>query len=59
MIRQQKAAPNHIVDYYYKLKKQPIPKKDKVATVLHEQAVEMYLFHDRKQYNVRLLARGL
>ncbi|MDQ8410916.1 IS110 family transposase, partial [Enterococcus faecium] len=22
-----------IVDYYYKLKKQPIPKKDKVATV--------------------------
>lgn len=33
MIRQQKAASNHIVDYYYKLKKQPIPKKDKVATV--------------------------
>mgnify|MGYP000099192729 CR=1 FL=1 len=33
MIRQQRAAPNHIVDYYYKLKKQPIPKKDKVATV--------------------------
>lgn len=33
MIRQQKAASNHIVDYYYKLKKQPISKKDKVATV--------------------------
>lgn len=33
MIRQQKSAPNHIVDYYYKLKKQPIPKKEKVATV--------------------------
>ncbi|WP_217586005.1 IS110 family transposase [Lentibacillus saliphilus] len=33
MIRQQKAAPNHIVDYYYKLKKQPVSKKDKVATV--------------------------
>ena len=33
MIRQQKAAPNHIVDYYYKLKKQPVPKKDKVAVV--------------------------
>ncbi|WP_413376313.1 IS110 family transposase [Alkalihalobacillus sp. 1P02AB] len=33
MIRQQKAAPNHIVDYYYKLKKQPTPKKDKVAIV--------------------------
>lgn len=33
MIRQQRAADNHIVDYYYKLKKQPIPKKDKVATV--------------------------
>lgn len=33
MIRQQRAAPNHIVDYYYKLKKQPLPKKDKVATV--------------------------
>nr|WP_289039622.1 IS110 family transposase [uncultured Allobacillus sp.] len=33
MIRQQKAAPNHIVDYYYKLKKQPYPKKDKVAIV--------------------------
>src|SRR5690625_101511 len=33
MIRQQKSAPNHIVDYYYKLKKQPHPKKDKVAVV--------------------------
>lgn len=33
MIRQQHAASNHIVDYYYKLKKQPIPKKEKVATV--------------------------
>lgn len=33
MIRQQKAAPNHIVDYYYRLKKQPNSKKDKVATV--------------------------
>ncbi|WP_246117084.1 IS110 family transposase [Shouchella miscanthi] len=33
MIRQQKAAPNHIVEYYYKLKKQPTPKKDKVAVV--------------------------
>ncbi|UJF15653.1 IS110 family transposase [Jeotgalibaca sp. MA1X17-3] len=33
MVRQQRAAPNHIVDYYYKLKKQPIPKKDKVAVV--------------------------
>lgn len=34
MIRQQRAAPNHLVDYYYKLKKQPAPKKEKVATVL-------------------------
>lgn len=33
MIRQQKVAPNHIVDYYYKFKKQPYPKKDKVAVV--------------------------
>lgn len=33
MIRQQRAASNHIVDYYYKLKKQPLPKKEKVATV--------------------------
>ncbi|MGP4063269.1 IS110 family transposase [Halobacillus sp. H74] len=33
MIRQQKTAPSHIVDYYYKLKKQPIPKEDKVAKV--------------------------
>ena len=33
MIRQQAVASNHIVDYYYKLKTQPIPKKDKVATV--------------------------
>ncbi|MGL9766410.1 IS110 family transposase [Enterococcus mundtii] len=33
MIRQQHAAPNHLVDYYYKLKKQPVPKKEKVATV--------------------------
>lgn len=35
MIRQQAAASNHIVDYYYKLKTQPIPKKDKVATVAY------------------------
>lgn len=33
MVRQQKNYDNHIVDYYYKLKKQPVPKKDKVATV--------------------------
>jgi transposase len=33
MIRQKAAAPNHIVDYYYKLKKQPFSKRDKVATV--------------------------
>ncbi|MYL47145.1 IS110 family transposase [Virgibacillus halodenitrificans] len=33
MIRQKKAAPNHIVDYYYKLKKQPTSKLDKVAIV--------------------------
>lgn len=33
MIKQQAAAPNHIVDYYYKLKRQPVPKRDKVATV--------------------------
>lgn len=33
MIHQQKHAPNHIVDYYYKLKKQPNPKKDKVVIV--------------------------
>lgn len=34
MIRQQRIAPNHVVDFYYKLKKQPIhPKKDKVARV--------------------------
>jgi len=33
MIRQQAAAPNHIVDYYYRLKKGPHPKRDKVAVV--------------------------
>ena len=33
MIRQQASAPNHIVDYYYRLKKRPIPKRDKVAIV--------------------------
>lgn len=33
MIRQQAAAPNHIVDYYYKLKTQPSSKKHKVALV--------------------------
>ncbi|WP_143464223.1 transposase, partial [Secundilactobacillus pentosiphilus] len=33
MIRQKAAAPNHIVDYYYRLKKRPIPKRDKVAVV--------------------------
>ncbi|WP_249037595.1 IS110 family transposase [Companilactobacillus musae] len=32
MIKQQASAPNHIVDYY-KLKKQPVPKRDKVAVV--------------------------
>ena len=33
MIRQQAAGPNHIVDYYYKLKTQPSPKKHKVALI--------------------------
>lgn len=33
MIRAQHHAPNHIVDYYYKLKKGPSPKKEKVAIV--------------------------
>lgn len=33
MIKTQHSAPNHIVDYYYKLKRQPVPKKDKVAVV--------------------------
>lgn len=33
MIWQQAAAPNHIVDYYYKLKTQPSPKKHKVALI--------------------------
>lgn len=34
MIRQQHAAPNHIVDYYYHLKqKRPYPKLNKVAMV--------------------------
>ncbi|WP_177206481.1 IS110 family transposase, partial [Marinilactibacillus piezotolerans] len=31
MLKTQKTAPNHIVDYYYKLKKQPYSKRDKVA----------------------------
>lgn len=33
MIRQQAAASNHVVDYYYRLKKGPHPKRDKVAVV--------------------------
>ncbi|BAP85452.1 transposase [Paucilactobacillus hokkaidonensis JCM 18461] len=33
MIRQKAVANNHIVDYYYRLKKRPIPKRDKVAVV--------------------------
>ena len=33
MIRQQAHTSNHIVDYYYRLKKGPHPKKDKVAKV--------------------------
>lgn len=33
MLRKQKSAPNHIVDYYYKMKKQPFNKHDKVAMV--------------------------
>lgn len=34
MIKQQRAAPNHIIDFYYRLKRQPIhPKKDKIARI--------------------------
>ncbi|WP_300560464.1 IS110 family transposase [Companilactobacillus sp.] len=33
MIMHQSSAPNHIVDYYYRLKKQPAPKRNKVAIV--------------------------
>lgn len=33
MLKTQKTAPNHIVDYYYKLKKQPYSKRDKVAII--------------------------
>lgn len=33
MVRLQALGPNHIVDYYYKLKNGPTHKKDKVATV--------------------------
>lgn len=33
MIKQQRWRPNHIVDYYYKLKEPPYSKKHKVATV--------------------------
>ena len=33
MLKTQKTAPNHIVDYYYKLKKQPYSKRDKVAVI--------------------------
>jgi len=33
MLKTQNTAPNHIVDYYYKLKKQPYSKRDKVAVI--------------------------
>lgn len=33
MLKTQRLAPNHIVDYYYKLKKQPYSKRDKVAII--------------------------
>ncbi|WP_307726107.1 IS110 family transposase [Lentilactobacillus diolivorans] len=33
MIRAQRLAPNHIVDYYYRLKNGPTPKRNKVALV--------------------------
>ncbi|WP_245882011.1 IS110 family transposase [Streptohalobacillus salinus] len=33
MLRTQKSSPNHIVDYYYKLRKQPYHKRDKVAMI--------------------------
>ena len=33
MLKVQKSGPNHIVDYYYKSKKQPYSKRDKVAMV--------------------------
>ena len=33
MLKKQKTSPNHIVDYYYKMKKQPYNKRDKVAMI--------------------------
>lgn len=33
MLRKQKVSPNHIVDYYYKMREQPFNKQDKVAMV--------------------------
>ncbi|MBV7392233.1 transposase [Enterococcus sp. ALS3] len=33
MLKQQRWGPNHIVDYYYKLKEPPYSKKHNVATI--------------------------
>ena len=33
MLKTQKTAPNHIVDYYYKMRRQPFNKRDKVAMI--------------------------
>lgn len=33
MLRKQKVSPNHIVDYYYKMREEPFSKLDKVAMV--------------------------
>ena len=58
MISHQASAPNHIVDYYYKLKRQPVPKPDMVARVACMNKTLKCLFSmikNRTKYNYKYM----
>lgn len=58
MISHQASAPNHIVDYYYKLKRQPVPKRDMVARVACMNKTLKCLFSmikNRTKYNYKYM----
>lgn len=54
MIKRQKYIDNHIIDYYYKLKKEPYTKKHKVAMVACMNRLLKtihYLIHTQQEYD--------
>src|SRR5690625_2039488 len=55
MLRVQKASPNHIVDYYYKMRKQPFNKRDRKSTRLNSShvAISYAVFCLKKKNNKR------